>query len=181
MFGGLWIGHKRIHKTLIGAAVLATSVTFEASTMPARAEFTQHKIARIISILRIKYAQPQGSLRATFYSRGGFQFVVTYGIIPETNQKLFTIQGETVFSSVVEASEREFLRAFDYDMEVKERLPYVYVDIDADGVLDDLYDVAFADAPSHPDSDIDTKRDQAKYTDLVDQILETVEKDLVPS
>lgn len=134
-----------------------------------RAEFTKHKIAKIVDLMRLKTANSEGRVQMNLYVSDDMLVHVSYQVLAGTNaQPALVIAFDEVqmyFSEDTHDETQTVARKLD-----KIAIPHILLDFGADGVLDYIVKEA-----GDLDDAIDMQDEQERYVDLIQEILETLE------
>ena len=135
-----------------------------------RAEFTKHKIAKIINLMRLKTATPEGRVHMSLYTADEQLVHVSYQVLAGTN-------AQPAFMIAFHEIERSHIRGPDTVPKTvahetsEDPVPNILIDFDADGVLDYVIQEA-----SELNDMIDKEGEQTNYLDLIKEILAALEK-----
>lgn len=145
-------------------------IVFVFSTSNAQPVFVKHKIDAIVELMRLKTARPTGRVHMVFYTPDGRPVHVLHDTLSGTNaQPIFTITFDEFLVRLGTYSDDD-LETVSITLTMTAS-PSAMLDLGADGVLDFVIQ-----GESDSLLPLDMKVEQEKFQDLIDGILEELEK-----
>ena len=125
-------------------------------------------IAKIVSQLRVRSARPTGPVHSLLYTPSGQEVYIIYGELPVTGQKLFAIRFEETIFKHSETSSYATVEPIP--------IPVLYIDIGADGILDDAIPLFPPNEARLEDLRFKAADNQLEYGVMIRNLLEYLSK-----